>query len=222
VRAAAVTGLAAEARLARRAGLEAVAAGGDPARTQAVAERLLAAGAAGLVSFGIAGGLAPDLPGGTLLLPDAVRDEAGGRWAVDPGWRAIVAAALSEGAFVGGGILGADAVVGEVGRKRALFRSSGAVAVDLESHVVARAAARAGRPFLVLRAVADPGSRGLPPAAVVGLDAAGRPALGRVLGSLLRQPRQIPSLLLVARDTRRALASLRRAAAACRGALPPA
>jgi adenosylhomocysteine nucleosidase len=65
--------------------------------------------------------------------------------------------------------------------------------------------------------VADPAERALPPAALIGLDAAGRPALGRVLLSLVRQPAQLPALLQLARDTRRALAALRRAGDALGG-----
>jgi len=67
-------------------------------------------------------------------------------------------------------------------RKAGLFHTTGAIAVDLESHLVAQAAARAGRPFLILRAIADPASRSLPPAAVNGLDSDGNPALGPHLG----------------------------------------
>jgi adenosylhomocysteine nucleosidase len=99
-------------------------------------------------------------------------------------------------------------------RKAALNRQSGAIAVDLESHLVAEAAAAAGLPFAALRAVADPAERALPPAALIGLDATGHPALGRILLSLARQPAQLPALLRLARDTRRALATLRRAGTA--------
>ena len=80
--------------------------------------------------------------------------------------------------------------------------------------------ARADIPFAVLRAIADPAERALPPAALIGLNAAGRPALGRVLLSLASQPGQLPALLQVARDTRRALAALRRAGAALAEAAP--
>jgi adenosylhomocysteine nucleosidase len=94
----------------------------------------------------------------------------------------------------------------------ALFGACGALALDMESHVVAREARVAGLPFLVLRAVADPAGRDLPPAARVGLDCDGRPQLRRVMGSLLAGPRQLPALIAVARDAARALTALRRAA----------
>lgn len=211
---AAVTGLAAEARIARRAGLAAAAAGGEAARTEAAIARLVADGASALVSFGICGGLDPALAPGTLLLPRAVLDEAGARFAADPAWhgRAVAALAARSLAAATGDLLGAAEIVATPQRKQALHRATGAVAADLESHLVARAAARARLPFLALRAVADPAARALPPAALIELGPAGRPALGAVLCSLARRPGQLPALLRVAGEARRALAALRRAA----------
>lgn len=216
MQAAAVTGLAAEATIARRAGMRAVAAGGHPARTVAAITELIAAGATGLVSFGICGGLDPALASGRLLLPDAVRDESGERLAVDGAWRAAAAAAMrTAGLALGSGeMLGAAAAIATPERKRALFAATGAVAVDLESHLVARAAAAARLPFIVLRAVADPAGRSLPAAALAGLDASGRPAIARILRALARDPSQLGALLRLARDTGRALGALRRAAPA--------
>jgi adenosylhomocysteine nucleosidase len=216
MRVAAVTGLAAEARIARRAGLGAAASGGDAARSRAVIAQLIDDGATALVSFGICGGLDPALQPGCLLLPEAVRDEAGKRWAVERAWHARMAAALAARGIGArqGDLLGADAIVASPERKAVLRRESGAIAVDLESHHVARAAVESGLPFLVLRAVADPAERALPAAALIELDADGRPALPAVLLSLARHPAQLPALLRVAIDTRRALRALGRVAVA--------
>jgi adenosylhomocysteine nucleosidase len=206
---AAICGLAAEARIARRAGLVAVATGGDAARTTAAVERQLIDGAA-IVSFGIAGGLDPSLASGTLLLPRGVREAEGARIAVDADWHGRVRAALARLSLPPheGDLIGAAQAVTTVTEKAALFRRTGAAAVDLESTVVARAAARAKRPFLVLRAVADPAARDLPPAAAIALGEHGGPALGPILLSVLGQPGQIAGLLKLARDTRQALATL--------------
>ncbi len=210
---AAVTGLAAEACIVRRIGWRAVAVGGDADRTRRAIAQLIAEGASALVSFGICGGLDPALGSGALILPHAVSSEDGRHRRVDAALRGALAAALGRAgiAAAGGDVIGAARAADTPSRKAALHRRSGAIAVDLESHLVADAAAAAGIPFAVLRAVADPAERALPPAALIGLDAAGRPALGRVLLSLARQPGQLPTLLQLARDTRRALAALRRA-----------
>ena len=212
---AAVTGLVAEARIARRMGWSAVAAGGRDDGTRAAIARLIADGAVALASFGICGGLDPALRSGALILPRAVLGEGGDRHAVDAGLHRTLAAALEQ-AGIGaatGDMLGAAAAADTPSHKAMLHRR-GAVAVDLESHLVAGAAAAARIPFIVLRAVADPAERGLPPAALIGLDGEGRTALGPVLRSVAQQPGQVPALLRLALDTHRALAALRRAARA--------
>jgi hopanoid-associated phosphorylase len=210
---AAISGLEAEARIARGAGLTAIASGGIAERTLAFAEACLAEGADALASFGIAGALAPHLSAGSLLLPRCVVDESGGRYSVDEAWRARVAAMLVAAGMRAeeGDILGAAEAVASPLHKAELCQKTGAIAVDLESHLVARAAVRVHRPFIVLRAVADPASRALPPAAVHGIDEKGAPALGRVLASVLRDPKQIPALVQLALDTRKALFALRSA-----------
>jgi adenosylhomocysteine nucleosidase len=213
---AAVTGLAAEARIAQRIGWRAAAAGGDAEDTRRATAQLIADGVRALVSFGICGGLDPALNSGTLILPQVVTSDDGRRRRVDAALRGVLAAALGRAGIpvLVGDVLGADRAADTPSRKAALNRQSGAIAVDLESHLVAEAAAAAGLPFAALRAVADPAERALPPAALIGLDATGHPALGRILLSLARQPAQLPALLRLARDTRRALATLRRAGTA--------
>jgi hopanoid-associated phosphorylase len=208
---AAVTGMEAEARVARRAGIEALPSGGVPAHTLAIAERFLRDGAELLLSFGIAGALAPSLVPGSLLLPCAVIDNAGNRYPVDVDRHEKayqVLCKLGALSIEKGDLFGACESIAEIDDKGKIFFEKQTVAVDLESHIVAEAAARAGRPFLVLRAIADSASRALPQAAVIGLGADGKPALGRVLLSVVRDPRQIPALIRLAGDTQKALAAL--------------
>ena len=61
---------------------------------------------------------------------------------------------------------------------------------------------------LVLRTVADPSTRELPPAALIPLAENGTPAFIRVAVEVLRRPRQITSLFGLARETRQALTAL--------------
>ena len=166
----------------------------------AAAERLVAAGAEALVSFGLAGGLDPALPPGTLLVPAEVLAEDG-RWPTNPALSARFGPA--SGALYGDG-----AILATAAAKQILHRRTAALAVDLESAAVARTAARHGLPFAVFRAVCDPAARGLPHAALVALDAQGRIAPLRVAFAALARPWQIPALLALARDAalaRRAL-----------------
>jgi adenosylhomocysteine nucleosidase len=202
-----VTGLEVEARIARRAGLRTIVAGGKPERRAATIAQAIAAGATGLISFGIAGGLDPKLPPGTVLLPETVSTEAGETFATDEVWRQRLQAYI-PGAL-GGTFYGAEAVVARVAEKQSVFLRTKAVAVDLESAPVGRAAAHAGIPFVVLRAIADPAHRNVPHAAARALTDEGTVAYGAVFGHLARNPHQFPILLFIARDTRRALTAIR-------------
>lgn len=118
-------------------------------------------------------------------------------------------------------LLGATRIVAARNAKAELHRRTGAAAVDLESGAVAAVAQRLGRPFLALRAVADPAGFALPPAALVGIDSAGRTALLPVLLSILRRPGQLADLVRLAHHSRRALDALARAAPALRDLSPP-
>jgi len=217
----AVTGLAAEATVAREIGFVAAVGGGTAAGTKAAAEALLARPVIGLVSFGIAGGLAPGLQSGALVLPAAVRARDGTAHWVDVEWhlRLTVAARKAGLAVIVGGMLGHDAIAATAAEKAALHHETSAVAVDLESHVVASVAQHARVPFVVLRAVADPAERDLPPAALLPLTAGGRPNLARILCSLACHPRQVPALLTLARETKAAFEALRGAGQALKGEL---
>ncbi|MGO4723609.1 MULTISPECIES: phosphorylase family protein [unclassified Inquilinus] len=208
-----LTGLAREAEIARAISPLVLCSASDPARAEALARDLVAQGATALLSFGIAGGLAPGLRSGDLVIGTAVRTGAGGH-ACDPGLAVQLAAALPGASR--GVVWGGDVIVDTSAAKAALHRDSGADIIDLESAALAAAAVAAGLPFGVLRAVADPAAHGLPPAALVGLDAEGRPAVGPVLRALARSPGQLPALIRLGRQSGAAMAALLAAAGALR------
>ncbi len=190
-------GLEAEARLARRLGVPVETGGGHAEGAAAAAARLAAQGVSGLVSFGLAGGLDPALAPGAILVPRAVLLDAG-QWDADP--------ALMDrlGGPTPGTLYGGGQIVATARDKAALHARTGAVAVDLESAAVADVARQHGLPFAVLRAVCDPATRGLPRAALVALDAAGRIDAWRVGIAVLARPWEVPALVRLARDAARA------------------
>jgi len=200
------TGLAAEAKIARGAGFAVVVGGGNRPRTTALVEAA-APQATCLVSFGIAGALAPGLrPGDLILSTEVVEDDR--RWLTSEAFRLLVREFGRQVGATEGPVLGARVVVASEADKRRAWRETGAIAVDLESAVVARVSAALGIPFVVLRAIADPATRELPPAALVPLRPDGKPQIGQVLASVMRRPQQLRPLLGVARETRRALGAL--------------
>jgi adenosylhomocysteine nucleosidase len=179
-------------------------------RAYAGARALVEQGATALVSFGIAGGLAPDLPPGALVLAEAVLDASGRRWTTATAWR--LSLQDETGADASGPLLASETAIRTAAEKSELQARTGAIAVDMESGGVARAAEAAGVPFLVVRVVADPASRRLPPSALAGLGPDGRQRPRAVLAALTRRPWDIVELIRLGRDSSTALRRLRRVA----------
>ncbi len=195
-----VVGLAAEARIARPLGAR-IGIGGGTGAGAAHAANALAPHVSALISFGLAGGLDPALPPGALLVPTTVLAEDG--W-----WDADPALTTRLGSPTSGILFGDGAILATAAAKAALHARTGAVAVDLESAAVARAAARHGLPFAVLRAVCDPAGRDLPRAAVIALDSKGRIGTLRVVAAILARPGDIAALIALGRDAARARRAL--------------
>jgi adenosylhomocysteine nucleosidase len=264
-----VTGLAAEARIAQAPDVTTLIGAGRSDRLAAELEAAIASGARRLLSFGVAGALAPHLRPGDLIVgralihgvthtpcdpawsaamldrlaraPSSLRAErsnpeieavadprigmAGATLARRDGERRQIASVTISGLLRSArnddsamrtffaDVAGVDAPVADPSAKAALHLSSGAAAVDMESSVVAQAAARRRLPFAILRAIADPARRALPPAALVAMRADGGIDLAAILRSLAREPRQLPALARLRLDARRAFAALARARA---------
>jgi adenosylhomocysteine nucleosidase len=204
-----LTGLAKEAQIARLISPLVACSASDPVRAAWLARDLAGQGATALLSFGIAGGLAPGLSSGSVVVGTVIRTPTAA-WACDTGLAARLRAALPEAQP--GEVWGGDEIVDSPAAKARLHQDSGAAIVDLESAAVMQAAVQANLPFGVLRTVADPAGDSLPPAALVGLDAKGRPAIGPVLLALARRPGQLPALIRTARQSGAAMAALLAAA----------
>jgi adenosylhomocysteine nucleosidase len=196
-----ITGLTAEAALLRGTPFPCAAGGGTPDGAAVAAQTLVDNGAKSLISFGLAGGLDPALLPGALIIPGAII-EGDQRHDCAPHFTAWLggpnAATMLAGAEIA--VTAAD--------KSALFARTNAAAIDLESGAVARIATANGVPFAVLRAICDPASQDLPPAALAALNTKGSIGLLRVLASLLRHPVQLPALFALARDAKAARAAL--------------
>jgi len=181
------------------------------------AQALVDAGATALVSWGLAGGLDPDLTSGTICLPTLVVSREGATFPTDVHWRAILTAAITDGrAVVGGKLLTSAGAIADVAGKAAAFRDTGAVAVDMESMGVAQVAARHELPFIAVRVIVDTAGDAIP-GAISAAIGAGRVRLARLLLGLLRSPAQVAPLIRLARRYRTAARTL--AAVARTGAL---
>ena len=203
----AVSGLMREARIAAGPGIRTLTGGGNADLLREKLEHAIQQGAEGLISIGIAGGLAPSLRAGDCVVASNVWD-GGACFPTDAAWAKRIREKLPDAIYTS--IAGSDAMATTVSAKSTLFRETGAYAVDMESHIVARAAKTHALAFAVLRTICDPAGTALPPLASTAITAKGRLALGGVLSSLLRDPRQVSVLPRMARDSSAAFAALLR------------
>jgi adenosylhomocysteine nucleosidase len=212
-----ICGLAGEAKIARAAGFSVMVGAGDRSRTITLVERAVRQ-ANCLISFGLAGGLAPELrTGGVIVSTNVIAAEK--RWWAEKRFRDRIADFAHSIGALEGPVLGAPAILATAAQKSRAWNETRAVAVDLESDIVAQIATSAGMPFVVLRSIADAAYRELPPAALIPLSEGGTPRLARVLASVLRQPQQLASLVGLAREVRTAQLALAGPARALHGFL---
>ena len=126
----AFVGLAFEARIAAGPGvLVACRTAGN--ELEKVATTAARQGYRGMISFGVAGGLASHLRAGDWVVASAIRESQTVR-ATDAVWSRKLLGMI-DGA-VHAPIVGVDHPVAEPAKKRELHRTTGAAAVDMESH----------------------------------------------------------------------------------------
>lgn len=201
-------GLAFEGRIARRIPGTRVCCGRGPLLAAAL-EAAALQDCRGVISFGIAGGLDPDLAPGSLVIAASVIGPTQS-FAADEAWSQSLGRALPQAHVAP--LAGTDAAATDPAAKARLFRDTGAAAVDMESHTAAAVAARHGLPFAALRAIADPAHQRVPAAALAGLRPDGRTSVAAVMKGLLQHPGDLPGLIEVARHAARARTAINRAA----------
>lgn len=169
-----------------------------------------------VISWGICGELDPRLRPGDLVVGAEV-------WSAEESIRtdervtSLLAGRLAKtGARVTlERVAGAAAPVLRAGDKARLRHATGAAAVDMESLIAGRFARERDAPFAILRAVADPAERHLPPLVAKALDSEGRLNAASIVAGFVRSPGLV-LLSRVARDSRAAFLALER----CRSLLP--
>jgi adenosylhomocysteine nucleosidase len=162
-----------------------VQSGPGEARAVVAAERALAAGAIGLISWGLAGGIDVTVAPGTIVVPRRVLREHGAAYAVTPEWHERLAARAGTLGMSAGDLLTVAAALHSPREKQAAHAATGAVAVDMESAAIAAVAARAGVPFAVARVVVDGAADALPRNAEGWVDERGARRLSPVLRAVV-------------------------------------
>src|SRR5271156_5187715 len=140
-----------------------------------------------VISWGVCGGLDPRLRPGDLVVGAEVVSDDGSittdeavtssleRRLIDAGARVVVER-----------LAAANTPVLTVGAKAELRGATGAAAVDMESLMAGRFALERRMPFAILRAVADPADRDLPPLVLKAVNSDGRINVASVIGELIR------------------------------------
>jgi hopanoid-associated phosphorylase len=174
--------------------------------TLAIAEaRRLFGDCPGIISFGVAGGLAPQLRPGSCVIASAILSGSS-QFPTSQEWSGKLLRSIPNAAS--GTILGVSAPVSHPRDKRALHLNTGALAVDMESHIVAAVGAAHGLPVAAMRVITDPAERALPTSAVVAMRPNGTTNIGAMIRAVLKRPREIPALFQTAFDALAARATL--------------
>jgi adenosylhomocysteine nucleosidase len=141
----------------------------------------------GMICAGFAGGLDPRLNVGDLVV---------GTNSGDPSWRDALSGEGSCRRVFWGALTTQSAVVEASADKARLARETGAIAVDLETAVLAAFCKESSLPFLAVRVISDCLAQSLPVPMGVWFDMERqRSKPGGLLAYLIRKPRQIPSFL---------------------------
>lgn len=181
------TGFTREARTIVDPGVVAITGGGVAANLERALNAAAGRGAAGIISFGLTGGLADGLRIGDWVIGDRLTGAVA--LETDPAWRAALAERLPDariGAFFADGRM-----IDTVAEKIALGKRHDALAVDMESHVAGKVAQAHGLPFAIVRIVSDEVGHLLPHAITVSMRPDGGLHAAAMLKSLATRPRQM-------------------------------
>lgn len=148
-----------------------------------------------VISAGACGALAPDLPVGSLVVPETVIGPAGARLAV----------ASAPPLARAGTLLTVPEVVRTPSEKARLWIETGAVAVDTESSIVLEWARGAGVPAAVIRGVSDGAASGVPSDLAAVVEPGGRVSRGHALRAMLSRPAALADAIALGRGTGAAL-----------------
>ncbi|HUO67687.1 MAG TPA: hypothetical protein VMV37_09135 [Gammaproteobacteria bacterium] len=195
--------------------------GPGPQRAASAATDAVASGASGLLSFGLAGALRPELSPGDVLLPRRIRTADGDSFEADREWHAALAAGVRRLGLapVFDDLLSVPAAITSVAAK-AKAALDGAGAADMESAAVAAVAARVGARFVALRVVVDAAADELPADVERWIDERGERRIGAALSAALN-PKRWGGLWVLAQRYRAARRTLARLAPVVAGARVP-
>ena len=164
-------------------------AGMGAKQAQVGAEVLIRENASALLSWGSAGALHSKLSPGNLILPKMVIYPPKGIFSTDDGWHNRLLTRLANQLEVFTEPLAQSlTTLKSRAEKLDFVKQNQALAVDMESGSVAKAAVKANLPFMAIRAIADPLEQNIPASAFRAINERGRLRPFHLLASLARRP----------------------------------
>jgi len=189
-------------------------------RAERAANNLLKHGAAALLSWGTAAGLAPNVSPGSLVVPGVVISTDQCSYPTHPTWHERLFRRLKDCVDLSQGALAESATVLKSStEKRILFERTGAIAADMESRSVADVAQEAHIPFMVIRAIADPADRTIPQGLLWALDESGELNGLALLNGLMKHPAELFDMIRLGWNFRAAHITLSKVAHMARSGL---
>jgi nucleoside phosphorylase len=159
----------------------------------------------GLVSFGFAGGLAPELARGTLVIGTEVvceeRSDSCASANHDLVEQFHAAARSARLAVQRGRLVTSQHIVADAASRADLRKKSGACAVDMETAGISAVAEAAGLPWVAVRAIVDGATDTLPLACATILREDGHIATRPLVRLLCRSPQQVWRIVRLAGGT---------------------
>ena len=150
-----------------------------------------------LISWGTAGALTENIHAGDLILADTIVSNDSNNYSFDIEWNKRITNELCNSSLkIRNGIMThALQVLATTEDKKELHRKTNALAVDMESIVIATLANEMKLPCISVRAVVDEVYQNIPEEILNNTDRFGRPNLRPLFSSLIRRPGLVAELI---------------------------
>ncbi|MBL0337741.1 MAG: hypothetical protein IPP67_00775 [Rhodospirillaceae bacterium] len=174
-------------------------AGGNEKKVKSLTQGFIEQQVEGLVSFGFAGGLDPDLDVGTVIVAKSVATLSGQEILTSAKWGNKIGAQLG-GFYSTGTILGSKYPIIDPQQKIDVFHQTNAVAVDMESYAMAEIAHAYQIPFTIIRVILDPAQKKIHPKIAALFQADGKIDSKGIIKILLKEPKLLKEFLDLGRQ----------------------
>ena len=175
------------------------------------AKELIKLNVNGLISWGVAGGICKSVHSGDLILAKAVTNQEK-IYKISNKWHRKIENHFHNSfcKILSGDIVSTKKICATSIEKTKLFKETGALAIDMESFAMAEIAKTNNLDFIIIRSIADDANLNLPEAVIENIDNFGRLKIVKFIISCLLRPTQISKIILLAKNYKKALKSLKK------------